>query len=294
MKKLFSFSILTLVLSFSVKAQIPNAGFESINPDSTLQHWFSMNAWSIGLNDSFLNDGLLNGWSTQAHSGTKALELRNMYNVTQSTAMNGNVTCYADSSFAGFNSNFSISNKPYALNFYYQFTQNPYMDTTECVVKIMNSDYTLIGQGQYKFWTVNGSYQQVSLPIQYLDSIPSGQGDSIPAFANIKFQNIVTAGPHVGQRVLIDDLTFVNQPLSTPLVEKTIDLQLYPNPVIDKLHIRSINGKVGTCLIYDVLGHRLMKQEEGTDLDMSALPSGIYMATVFVNGLPYHRSLIKR
>lgn len=62
------------------------------------------------------------------------------------------------------------------------------------------------------------------------------------------------------------------------------DLKLFPNPIVDKLHVESNNGKrIGSIQIYDING-RLIEtfMSDGTNLeiDFSKYPKGVYYITI--------------
>lgn len=272
MKRLLLLVGLSIFLNNTAFAQIPNAGFESLNPDSTMQYWFNNLAISIGLNDSIITDGPMQGYTTQSYSGNYALELRNSYNVTQSSPYQGNVTSYSDSSIAGFSQWFSITNKPTALNFYYHFVQNPFNDTTYCRVRILNSSFDEIGLGETYLYTATNSYQSMGIPVSYY----SGLTDSVPAYASIQFKNIPSPGPHVGQRIRFDELSFNTSPLTLSNQDKNLPLSIAPNPVEGTLWISGIVHSTAYT-ITDVQGKVVANGNVNAQgISVGHLPSGVY------------------
>ena len=60
------------------------------------------------------------------------------------------------------------------------------------------------------------------------------------------------------------------------------DLLIYPNPILDVLHIKS-TVKIDVVKVYDMTGNLILTkrmQVEGLPIDISAIPTGIYMMQI--------------
>ncbi len=289
MKKALQLTFFTLFGFLGAVAQIPNAGFEmGYNPDSTMKHWLNNTIYAIGLNDTILTDGPWISLSADAHSGLSALELRNSFNVTQNQGYPGNVFSNKDSVLAGFAqiAPFPITGKPQALAFYYKHTQNPFADTFLCKVEIFNNDQFRIGIGSVKVWDVNNLYQLQSVPIQYIADSLITLGDSIPAFAKVHLGNIICDTiPHIGQRVLIDDLSFLYAPLSVPSANAEYNILLYPNPAGSSLTIKIADMPSNTTFeICSATGQVLATPRPASAqnrIDIHHLAPGIYFVKIY-------------
>lgn len=275
MRKLLS--LLTCLLFTSlVEAQILNPGFELLNTDSTLMNWRFAGILSIGMNDSLLDDGFILGKSTDAHSGQYALELRNAFNITTNAPVyHGSVvnTLPDSNLYQGFTTFIPISGKPTSLQFYYKFSQNPYQDSAKAWIRIYNNAQIEIGYAQIVFWDLAPNYQFMQIPITY--NLINGQLDSIPAFVSIGFSNLIhlAAGPHVGQRTLIDDLSLGFTPLSVPMLTSD-EIHCFPNPVRNTLFIQNAEPAVSKTL-YNQIGQQII-ETTGNQINVSELTTGIY------------------
>jgi hypothetical protein len=178
--------------------------------------------------------------------------------------------------YQGFTQFLVLPSRPYGLDFYYKYAQNPFNDSTICTVSIFNSDLAEIGGGLAKFWDNNQNYQLKTLSINYYNMIDIAMGDSIPAFISVQFKNKVnTTLPHVGQRTLIDDVTINYSPLGLT-TNKYESLKLYPNPVYNQLFI--LNAPYYLASIYTIEGKLILNQKLNLNntIDLSDLSNGTY------------------
>lgn len=74
------------------------------------------------------------------------------------------------------------------------------------------------------------------------------------------------------------------------------EVQLYPNPVIDKLHIKVAESiKLKSIAIYNLLGERIKVVDGKTNiLDMSKMPSGIYIIRLQTPQGPLTKKVVKK
>ncbi len=290
--------------TLTTKAQnIPNGNFEKGYNlvDSTIPNWSPFGSLTIGTNDSTLTDGPLFSLSTQSHSGNYALEIRTLYNVTQNTQNELEIGCDSNTAFFAMPT-FHINNKPYNLSFYSQIKQlplNSFLDSTICKVSIFNSDYFEIGYGETKLWTKSSSYLFNSLPILYLPDSSITQGDSIPAFAFIRFKNKnSTDTPHVGHRILIDDLNFDFTPSSIQNKIQINKLSIFPNPIFDEFQIVNYAvAKNASISIVNLIGQPVFEKNiyknDALKFNIKKLPTGTYIVLLKEENKIYQTKIIK-
>jgi hypothetical protein len=281
MKRNFICSVIFSLIACFGFAQIPNPGFELLDSTNALRNWFYTGAISITMGDSIVYDGPLVSKSSTARTGNYALELRNSYNYTTGGPfMNGTAMASIpdNSVYQGFNEMIPMTGHPIGLDFYYKFSRNPFTDSTVCTVKLFNSAGFEIASGAGRVWTVQSSYQLKTVNLNYLSTIPPGNGDSIPAFTTIEFRNKMSAGaPHIGQRTLIDDVSFRFSTVGIAEEAGISDISVFPNPVHERLQIRSESSL--EIEIYNAIGQSVLKTEV-SNIDVSSMQPGIYFIKI--------------
>ncbi len=84
--------------------------------------------------------------------------------------------------------------------------------------------------------------------------------------------------------------------LSTSIEEHSLamDWDLFPNPTSEILEFRSDDENMDVEIsISDVSGKRMMPKQKGRQLNLSHLPTGIYIASVYINNVPYSKKIVK-
>jgi len=290
---LFSF-LVTLLAGSPIQAQIPNAGFETMNADSTIAYWGSNCAYAIGLGDSIISDGPFLSLSGQSYAGQYAMELRNAYNFTTAETYSSCAHSFNDSIVFGFNLQFPVSGYPGALKLYYRFSQNPMNDTAWSRVRIYNSQHYQIGEGDAVYSGAPAPYQLKLVPIQYITSISPSDGDLIPAFAEIDFRSSKDASQaHPGTRILFDELSFE---AATGLEQHSIanSLAVFPNPASTSLQWDA-SLPVQSVRLQNSVGQWLqVKQTQPHTLSLQDLPDGFYVLSLTtMDGTNYRASFLK-
>jgi hypothetical protein len=89
-------------------------------------------------------------------------------------------------------------------------------------------------------------------------------------------------------------LTFGDDPV--PGTEGIDDLEaagltLYPNPTAGQL---GLGLAVSEVVVYDMLGHELLRRSDVSTLDLSALPQGVYMLRLTLPGATATRRVVKQ
>lgn len=82
-----------------------------------------------------------------------------------------------------------------------------------------------------------------------------------------------------------------------PEVSKDIDVQIFPNPAQDQLTIQCSSDVLQSIVITDATGrivHTSATTKHNTQLDVSALPAGVYFVNVRTNDHSYTQKVLKQ
>jgi hypothetical protein len=285
MKHTIKIILISLLANFATHAQILNPGFELLNVDSTIQNWGLAGAISITIGDSIISDGAAFRYSTNAHSGNYALEMRNSYNYTQNTPYfwgTATANVIDTTIYQGFSIDVPINIHPNSLDFFYKLTQNPFVDSTQCMVRVLNSNHEIIANGKTIVWDIDANYKIKSVAINYLTSSLEYLNDSTPAFIQVHFNNkpniITNASGNIGQRVLIDDVSINSNPLSIQSVDVNYSTTIFPNPVQNFLNIHG--NDIINIEVINIFGQIVLKSSVTTILNLQAIPNGIYFLRI--------------
>ncbi len=264
--KFLAFTIIILLSIISIKAQIPNSGFEN---------------WTTGEPDEWLTNNILSTdpYVTQtndSNSGASAVKL-------EVKLLNG--FPFGGSISAANGLGFPVSQRYPALNGNYKFMPN--VNTTELIiyVDLFNGNIP-VGTGALATINPSGSYHQFSIPINYLNT-------DIPDVAYLTVSIVETEGStsSVGGYAIVDDLTFgsvtsIDNNEFLP-VEPRLE-QNYPNPFNPTTVIKfSIQQESFVELkVFDALGNEVAILANNyytagnyqTIFRGDNLPSGIYIA----------------
>jgi hypothetical protein len=71
----------------------------------------------------------------------------------------------------------------------------------------------------------------------------------------------------------------------------TPQIHIYPNPANDRIFIQSSVSEVTTTSIYSTLGDKLLTGS--TEIDISALPGGVYILNIAIGNHQFSRKLLK-
>lgn len=89
-----------------------------------------------------------------------------------------------------------------------------------------------------------------------------------------------------------DTIKIIVSPTSS-VKDYKIDVQLYPNPVQNSLHIDIKNISNYEVIISDVSGNILYSQFDKNEIDFSSFSAGNYFLTLIINNQYYNYKLIK-
>jgi hypothetical protein len=299
MKKILT----VLVLAFSSNAfpslaQIPNSGFENLNTDGTLQHWGNLyisSVWfdSLGNShaDSIVYDNQYYAPSSDAHSGTYALELRNAWNFTTNVGIAGEVFLVVDSVFSAFSSqSISTLNQPANFSFYYKFVQVN-GDTAAAHLSLWDSTGNMIGEGLALITNPAANYTLITTPIIY--TLPGTVAYFSLSFSNFYSSTPGSHQPGFGTRFLIDDISFDNAASINELSD-AVQIRIYPNPAASEIQISLNSNSSFETELFNTAGECLLKKQNQNRVDVSEMPAGIYFVKVRQGKNYFSKKLVKQ
>lgn len=265
--------------AFVSNAQLMNTGFENLNADGSIQYWgfTRLEAVIIDSNgvahyDSIVIDQKYCQSSTDAHSGNRALEIRNAFNYTQNQGISGGALSSNDTMQSPYTSFVPIVSRPLALSFYYKYLPVG-NDTAYVYIQALDANSNEIGYAEQWIPGTASSYTLMNIPVNYSSS------DSA-ALVFIQFKasyNDSTA--HFGTRFLIDDL-FLQAPNSTRDFSAVNHVSIYPNPVNDLLFIQAASP-VKAISIRSMTAQQVYDHQGAvTSIDCSKFENGIYFVRI--------------
>lgn len=278
--KAFYRIIFLLNLSLSGLAQVPNSGFETLLSNGNNANWgnvylfpFSIDSSGNTVSDSIIIDGYFYQSTTDANSGSYAIELRNAFNYTGNYCIAGAVAADEDSVFSGWGlgEQVPVPGMPVDFRFYYKFLSLN-NDSAYASLSITDSSGNVVGSediilGGTSFYTY--IYQPVYI-------LPG----SSPAFMNITFRTARPGGQcSYGSRLLIDDVEVNYNIVVIGVNELTKNkFTCYPNPTSDIVRIDYENNQPTSLKVFDTFGRLLItKTDNYHQVDISMLPSGNYI-----------------
>lgn len=282
-KTLLSIFAGLMLISQASFAQVPNGDFESTNYDGTIQGWGNVYLMSVVIDtggvvyqDSIVFDGPFYAKTTDAHSGSYAMEMRNAMNYTSGMGMAGSVSADTDSVYSAWGSLelIELTQQPTSLDFFYKYTS-------------VNGDsglaqlhlYNLMGDEIGNAISVilpSANYAYMSVPVTMLTADPV-------AYYSLNFSTKVSYAdyptlPALGSSLIIDDVTLggING-IKSPAFENQISL--FPNPAHDQI---SIHTDVNQEMQYRIFNQLNLVYTYGVILggvgtvSIGDLPSGVY------------------
>lgn len=296
-------AILTLcmVIALIGRSQVLNSGFENLNPNGTIKNWGDIFLWAVSLDsngvatpDSVIFDYKLYFSTNDAHTGAKALEMRNAFNYTSNQKIAGSARVSKnDTDYAAFVEMIDAQQRPSHFNFYYKFYPAG-MDTAQGYMSVFDSLGNEIGSAELNITVATSIYQLASQPILYTSQDPA-------AFITMGFR---TAKPgtaaNFGTRFLVDDINL----LITALDEKNFEnskLVCFPNPSGEFIDISldaALHAREGKIEIADANGKIVGKRnfsggEKLIRFQTSDLPNGVYAIHFYTKEKSYCSTFIK-
>lgn len=289
--------------SLLLKSQVPNSSFEDLTTDGKIKHWGKaffnvviIDSAGIAHGDSVVFDQGLYFPTSDAHSGQKALEMRNAFNYTSNQPLAGSVRLMSnDSDFFAYAPMVAIQQRPASFSFYYKFFPVA-GDTAFASMVVYNSSGSEIGRSEIGISAPAGNYTQAVKTVTYQSADPA-------AYIDIDF---ATAKPGsnaaFGTRLLVDDVGTgtAATAIYSPALKKETAI-IFPNPVQNYLMLGPENifaGQSGTMEISDMNG-RLTRQldfngsEKDLAIDVSQLTRGMYVLKIISGQKIYTNTFIK-
>lgn len=281
--KLFLVAALTVVSFFKANAQGINGGFEQW--DSVDNGMFTNHVptgWFEFMNSICESESL--PWSvtqsTDAHSGSYAIQLKNIATSLNQTAM---LMTNSSSQDGGMNNKIPVTSRYTRLEGYYKYsTLQP--DTFSIMV-LMTKGEDFIAVAEFKRAANTSNYTKFSIPIVYTSPasiIPDSAVIMITAGSNENFRE--------GSTLLLDDITFaLNTGLNDTKDAFKAEVSVYPNPASDYVNIavkEAIHGKVKVELV-NIIGQTLkveettpVNQQVNMQLNLCDAPKGVLFIKV--------------
>lgn len=283
------------ILGFSAKAQIPNSGFETLNPENNISQWSKtfltviiIDSTGESHGDSIVFDSPNHALylpTTDAHSGQYALEMRNAFNFTSNTGIAGGAILSAEESYSiGFEVPVPCTPiLPESFSFYYKYFPLA-TDSAQAVVNLFDVDGIQVGEALVTLGGTVSNYTFVSTPIVYSDLRPV-ESISI-SFATSSYGN----QPTFGTRFLVDDVSFDG---SLGLDELENSLSVFPNPANSSFEIDGLTGNESVG-ISDLNGRVIeLNSDENHPINCSTWSNGIYLLKVSnANGTSVKKFLV--
>ncbi len=262
--------MVTIVLTITTKAQIPNSGFENWDDMGTYmdpEGWWTTNSYSIGSfhpvtrsTDHFPNA-----------VGNYSIRIENNPSLLPSYQSLG-VSWVGDHEFP--DPAFPITGHPTSLTGYYKF-QPDNGDTMYINVLFFNSG-NVYAQGRLESTETVADWTPFNIPMSAYSDVDSAQITLSSYYADGPF-NV----PHGNSVLYIDNLNFDN--LLTSVNEPNYDKQnvvLYPVPLKNELNISLKNNGNTHIQIYNLTGKALKEltfDQDIISMDFSYLPVGLYL-----------------
>lgn len=281
--KLFLVAALTVVSFFKANAQGINGGFEQW--DSVDNGMFTNHVptgWFEFMNSICESESL--PWSvtqsTDAHSGSYAIQLKNIATSLNQTAM---LMTNSSSQDGGMNNKIPVTSRYTRLEGYYKYsTLQP--DTFSIMV-LMTKGEDFIAVAEFKRAANTSNYTKFSIPIVYTSPasiIPDSAVIMITAGSNENFRE--------GSTLLLDDITFaLNTGLNDTKDAFKAEVSVYPNPASDYVNIavkEATHGKVKVELV-NIIGQTLkveettpVNQQVNMQLNLCDAPKGVLFIKV--------------
>ncbi|MDP1726807.1 MAG: T9SS type A sorting domain-containing protein [Bacteroidota bacterium] len=260
-------------------AQIPNSGFESwttvaVGPSGSYQYpneWATSNPVCTGPFYSCTR-------STDHFPltvGNFSVRLENNTSLTRLTGGFGIAT--TDTAYP-FRPSFAITGHPNSLCGYYKYA--PLNNDTMFIRIVLFKNGTMVNYFTFKSGISTSTWTSFTLPLTYTSA------DSAMMYMMAFYPSSPTGVPNGNSVLYVDNLSFDNliSSVSEPGSENTI-FNLYPNPSSDKITIANTENSEETYIrILNIQGRQMMhsqfQNQNNLELDISALPMGIYFIEV--------------
>lgn len=294
MKKIY---FLLLFAAAGLHAQIPNSGFENAlgYGGENVADWGQPFSFPVSIDletgeshtdEITFGDQLLGMFCssvTDAHSGEKAMLIRNAFNITTNTVIPGKVSLFnseISEMATGWNAGIPVAADVdiQFLSFWYKFAPAG-TDVAEATLELFNTDNESLGTAKIAISEPADVYTYASTPL-----ILTGNGGT-PAFVHIEF-SMAPEGttPVFGSSLTIDDLKVNPNQLQTQAFASAA-FTVWPTVAGNEINIlkNGDDSSLHEFTIIDILGktvsNRRLKPNNGiaSKIDISTLSSGLYL-----------------
>ncbi len=281
--KLLFKTTIALLFSITTNAQNINGGFEQWDSVETVMFTNYMPKGWLEFMNAFCQDENL-PWSvtqsTDAHSGSSAMQIKNI-----ATSMNQTATVMTNSEGVdgGFNNKIPVNARYTRLEGYYKYTTVE-TDTFNIMVLMMKGE-DFIAVARYEQAVNTSNYTKFSVPIIY-----SAGASIIPDSAVIMISAGSTDNFREGSTLLVDDIAFTLSSGVDDIKEALhADVSVFPNPASEFVNVSVKGAKHGNVTIdlINIIGQTLKKEEvkptnQQVDLtiNLSDAPKGVLFVKV--------------
>jgi hypothetical protein len=272
------------LLVHAASAQLSNTSFEDLNSSSMPSFWQGnlviLPVWidpdGHAHTDSVVYDGGANyGLSADAHSGQRAIELRNAFNYTTNTPIVATWSATPiEEGYLGFPQVEVLANEvPLSIGFFAKFTPLA-GDSAWVTAVVRNATEDTIGLGTLAIHGTYATYTAFTVPIAYTSA-------DAPATLQVSFANARPGGQVTqGTRFLIDDVSVTSSPLGLAELATGPDVLLYPDPAEDVFTVRC-EAPITRVQATDVTGRTsALSHTPNGSVDCSGLAAGLYLVRI--------------
>lgn len=294
MKKLY---LLLVLATGAASAQVPNGSFEEfIGYGMETRYWGATpSLLQVIIDDEntpvsdyiILEEGVVARafYSLESHTGDRAMEIRNAFNVTKNEVIPGKMILFNEDGGGitanGWNTGALIEEGTVieGLGFYYKyFPLNP-NEAAQAQLQTFDAGGTLLGSATIEIAGEESDYTYVATPLVAIT-------EGIPAIVTVEFSMVTEHGSTTfGSHLLIDDVVTTNLALANPTFH-TSTFMVTPTVTHNTLNITKGNDLPAGDYAFDIISMEgkvvqkatLSLTENGnSSVDVSALASGMYL-----------------
>jgi len=294
--------VLLFLTSQLFNAQVPNYSFENLNTDGSIKNWGDMILLAVVLDtngnptDSLILDNQFYFSTNDAHSGTKALEMRNAYWQNSGETIAGRARLSEnDTNYAGFGIPVPITGSPLIFSFYYKFLPSN-LDTAYAWLRLADSSANLVGEANIYIHGAHSLYTLASTPVVYTST-------TAPAFLEIGFTTIKPLStPHHGTRFRVDDVNLSTTTTGiSPIRIENNDISSFPNPAEKEINLRLkkvVRSEDMFISVIDSGGKKIENisytlADDLIKINTEELSGGLYFINIIHGGYTYSAKFIK-
>lgn len=288
-----------LLLSMPLWSQLNNGGFEELNESAMPAYWqgniamihFWVDENGVFHSDSVEYDGpshyFLN--TTDPHSGSNAMELRNAYNHTQQRAIVGTWIASSDpTDYLAFPViDIGASERPLAITFWAKCTIAG-GDAVHAEARVTDEEGNELGTGTWSMGETVVDYRSFTMPIDYVMT-------GTPAFFQLRFSTAAPNAPStLGTRLVIDDVSV--DYIGTGITEESpaTRVSVYPNPASHTVSFAlPATDRIIAARAVDATGRSsALSVSAQRSTDLSALAAGPYTLELLTSTGAFHSRLL--